>query len=185
MAILFLRNSNQGVYGKLVHDYRKEFANNEDRYPKTLRQVVDVMRQIKPKKKKTNGSGKDRNNGNKNNKDKSDKDKESEKKGSSFAQTDDKPRCFCCGDAECRTNRCQKKDDIPRNQWYDRTKKMHHQIVNEPEEDKPKDNSEAPSDSELSSETSEEDETSEGIIVTRREWSNVQVSHIQKESEEK
>ena len=53
MAILFLRNSNQGEYGELaVHDYRKKFANSEDQYTKTLRQVVDVMQQIKPKRKK-------------------------------------------------------------------------------------------------------------------------------------
>ena len=49
MATIFLRGSNQSVYGKLMRDYRKDYANNDDNYPKSVRGMVDVMRQLKPK----------------------------------------------------------------------------------------------------------------------------------------
>ena len=38
------------VYGELLKDYRKDYANWEDNYPKSLRQALDVMRQLKPSK---------------------------------------------------------------------------------------------------------------------------------------
>ena len=52
MAAVFLRGSNQSIYGELMRDYRKDFANQDDNYPKSVRAMVDVMRQLKPNKKK-------------------------------------------------------------------------------------------------------------------------------------
>ena len=49
-AILFLRNAESTQFGDLLIDYRKEFANNIDKYPADLQTMVDVMRQ-QPKRK--------------------------------------------------------------------------------------------------------------------------------------
>ena len=57
MAAVFLRGSNQSIYGELMRDYRKDFANQDDNYPKSVRAMVDVMRQLKPNKKKTRNTG--------------------------------------------------------------------------------------------------------------------------------
>ena len=51
MAEIFLRGLNQGVYSELMRDYRKDYANQDDNYPKSVRGMVDVMRQLKPKQK--------------------------------------------------------------------------------------------------------------------------------------
>ena len=64
IAVLFLRNSDYATYNELLVDYRKNFANKQNFYPKSLKDMVDVMRQVTPKKKKP---GKNRND-NKNNK---------------------------------------------------------------------------------------------------------------------
>ena len=34
-------------------------------------------------------------------------------------------RCFVCGSTDHRVKKCPMRDDIPRKQWYNRTKKMH------------------------------------------------------------
>ena len=70
IAILFLQNSDYAPYNDLLVEYRKSFANKLDIYPKSLEDVVDVMRQQPPKKKKSkptgdrNGNGKGNRNGN-------------------------------------------------------------------------------------------------------------------------
>ena len=43
-AVPFLRNANYDQYGELLLEYRKAYANSEERYPKTLSAMVDVMR---------------------------------------------------------------------------------------------------------------------------------------------
>ena len=52
MAAVFLLGSNQSVYAELMRDYRKDFANQDNNYPKSVQAMVDVMRQLKPKDKK-------------------------------------------------------------------------------------------------------------------------------------
>ena len=64
IAVLFLRNSDHSVYSELLVDYRKMFANKQDLYPKTLEDMVDVMRQITPKKKKAEKTRNENGNGN-------------------------------------------------------------------------------------------------------------------------
>ena len=119
VTVLFLRNSDHSAYSELLVDYRKMFANKQDLYPKTLEDMVDVMRQITPKKKKAEKSRSGNGNGNNN----SDKNSEIE---ASNAQTtkgnqsgDGKgDACYCCGDKECRLWRCEKKDKIAHKDWY-------------------------------------------------------------------
>ena len=54
MAILFLRNAKQSCFGEMLVEYRKAFANKEDIYPKTIPDMVDVVRKIPEKKRKQN-----------------------------------------------------------------------------------------------------------------------------------
>ena len=127
MAAIFLRGSNQSVYGELMKDYRKDYANNDDNYPKTVRGMVDVMRQLKPKPKKDDKSNKNRNgNGNK------DKDKDGSSKESSFAT---KSACWCCGKPGCISKNCKIADDIPRNQWFDRSGIVHYTETNQEQDE--------------------------------------------------
>ena len=46
IAVLFLRNSDYATYNELLIDYRKNFANKQNFYPKSLEDMVDVMRQV-------------------------------------------------------------------------------------------------------------------------------------------
>ena len=52
LSVLFLRNADYATYNELLVDYRKSYANKIDIYPKSLEDVIDVMRQVTPKKKK-------------------------------------------------------------------------------------------------------------------------------------
>ena len=58
MAILFLRASDQTKYVKMQDDYRMLYANKKDDYPKSVKDMVDVMRQVKvsPRKKSADKS---------------------------------------------------------------------------------------------------------------------------------
>ena len=52
-SVLFLRNSDQARYGDLVIEYRKAFAGEENKYPKKLTTMIDIMR-AQPKKRSAN-----------------------------------------------------------------------------------------------------------------------------------
>ena len=100
LAVLFLRNANHERFGDLLFEYRKEFANNEEKYPKDLKTMMDVMRQQTIKKEKSKSSSAFANG----DKDKG-KNKEADQGATSFAQVDDSGKeegdggyvCFCCG----------------------------------------------------------------------------------------
>ena len=86
-------------------EYRKSYANKHDIYPKSLEDVVDVMRQVIPKKKKPkpdrNGNG---NNGNgKNDQDKSQELESSNAQTTKGQNGDDKGEgaYYACGDKTC------------------------------------------------------------------------------------
>ena len=98
-----------------MRDYCKDYANNDDNYPKSVRGMVDVMRQLKPKSKQSKPTNNDKNqqNGTQQNQDSN---KSEPKKESCFATTS---ACWCCGKPGCISRNCKKADDIPRNQWYD------------------------------------------------------------------
>ena len=49
LAILFLRNSDQGRFGDLLVEYRKAYAGQENKYPKNISTMIDIMR-AQPKK---------------------------------------------------------------------------------------------------------------------------------------
>ena len=51
MAVLFLRASDQQIYGNMQDEYCMDFTNKKDNYPKTIIDMVDVMRQVKVRQK--------------------------------------------------------------------------------------------------------------------------------------
>ena len=112
VAVLFLRNSDPDRYGELLTDYRRQYANDFDVYPKTLEGVINVMRQMPPKKKKSQP--------------KSEKPKDKandETLVASMAQDtkkkgDGDAACYCCAKKDCRLGRCPKKDTLPVKEWH-------------------------------------------------------------------
>ena len=58
VAVLFLHNADHVRYGELLTDYRRQYANDFDIYPKTLEAVIDVMRQMPAKRKKPSKNNK-------------------------------------------------------------------------------------------------------------------------------
>ena len=47
MFILFLRASDQGKYGKMQDECCTDYSNKKENYPKSIVDMVDVMRQVK------------------------------------------------------------------------------------------------------------------------------------------
>ena len=45
ISVLFLRNSNHARFSAMMLEFRKSFANSDDKYPKDLPSMMDVMRQ--------------------------------------------------------------------------------------------------------------------------------------------
>lgn len=56
LSVLFLRNADYATYNKLLLECRKSYANKIDIYPKCLEGIIDVMRQVTPKKRKSNNN---------------------------------------------------------------------------------------------------------------------------------
>ena len=112
MAVLFLQNSNHARFSSMLLEFRKAYANNDNKYPKDLGSMMDVMRQqpeIKPKKPKPTRDGDPAKDVNKTDDLTKDVNK-TDDGASSFAQADDKKgKCYCCGDEKCRSNVCKKK----------------------------------------------------------------------------
>ena len=44
LAVLFLQNADYGTYNDLLVQYHWSYANKQDIYPKSLEDVLDVMR---------------------------------------------------------------------------------------------------------------------------------------------
>ena len=100
MTTVFLRGGNQLAYRELLKDYWKDYANWEDNYPKSVRQVIDVTRQSKPQKKKESYSkNRNQNSNSQNNKNQNqnrNSTQDSNKRESSFVQgTSTKKKSTC------------------------------------------------------------------------------------------
>ena len=109
ISVLFLRNSNHARFSGMMLDFRKSFANNDDKYPKDLLSMMDVMRQ-QPEPKKTRQPTTNK-----------DQDKDKEDGASNFAQTEKgktKWACYCCGNEKCRLSNCTKKATLPKEKWH-------------------------------------------------------------------
>ena len=109
-VIHILRSADPTRFGDLLLDYRKEYANNIEKYPADLQTMVDVLRQQPEKRRKTSDKPKPRGS--------EDKDKEKRNATSSFAQNDDDVACVCCEYRDCLLNRYKKESTIPKDQTH-------------------------------------------------------------------
>ena len=57
MDILFLRNADKDRFGEMLVDFRKSYANKENRYPQSMANIMDVMRQQSEKRKTKTSEG--------------------------------------------------------------------------------------------------------------------------------
>ena len=117
MAILFLRVSDQSKYGKMQDESRIGYANKKDNYPKSVVDMVDVMRKVGIIRKKTSPSEK----GKSNKDERKNLDEKSEK--SSVQQKGDRIICNLCGKPGELDINCPLKQYIPMQQWYIKTGK--------------------------------------------------------------
>ena len=51
---VFMRGSDKRKYAELIHDFSIQYAIKNGQYPKTLQEVLDVMRKVKFKSEKNN-----------------------------------------------------------------------------------------------------------------------------------
>ena len=104
MAILFLRNAEEDRFGEMMIEYRKSFANKDNKYPKSVPDMIDVMRQQPEKKRKQKYPP---------TKKVESPTKKEEESASSFAQDkkgeQKKRTCYCCGEPGCIPSTCPKK----------------------------------------------------------------------------
>ena len=105
MAILFLRNAEQDRFGEMMVEYRKSFANKDNKYPQSVPDMIDVMCQQPEKKRKQKTSP---------HKKLEPPTKKEEKSASSFVQKQKKGEqkeraCYCCRQADCIPSKCPKK----------------------------------------------------------------------------
>ena len=115
MAVLFLRNAKQSRFGDMLLIYQKAFANKEDRYPRTIPDMLDVMRQMPEKKWKPIQKSPEK-----------EKEKEKETKASSFAtkekgseqKKDGNRACYCCGDEDHLLPGCPDKKTKAKSDWH-------------------------------------------------------------------
>ena len=53
---VLLRGTDKRKYWELIHDFSIQYAINNDQYPKTIQESVDVMRKVKLKPERNNGT---------------------------------------------------------------------------------------------------------------------------------
>lgn len=108
-----IENSDQTKYGSLVEKMSSDFSLENDVYPRTKEKALDVLSNHKLDKKYHDQKKKENEIQSKK---KSDDDNGSKK---SFAQ---KPKenmtCYCCGKKGHAATDCQKRDTIPREEWF-------------------------------------------------------------------
>ena len=123
VAFGFLYNSDREKYGKLLKDYKTDYANKSDNFPVDLVSMRERMsiacneeKHMKKKNKEKEGKEKAKNSNS----------NESVTYASSFAQVaQGKKVCWVCG-GDHLANVCPLRDKIPREKWYKETMESHH-----------------------------------------------------------
>ena len=114
-AYTFIANSDQNKYGTLVKNLAQQQALKNTQYPKTLTAASEVLMEHQwdqkyfDSKQKRREQQRNRSNNESNETNK-------EELELSFAQLEN--ACYCCGKKGHSSNKCYKKDTIPREQWY-------------------------------------------------------------------
>ena len=111
IAYLFMKSADQARYGSLLTGLATQFSMNNDQYPATLTAAMDILANHKL-------DNKDKFKARNPNNNRSLKDDTPPPMESSFAQAGDTLTCFCCGKKGHTANKCHKKGEIPKEQWW-------------------------------------------------------------------
>ena len=125
LTYIFVKRSNQKVYGSLMKQWNSAFAQTRDEFPKGLEEAKDVLSQHKSdatdeQKLLNKVASKSGNNGDRREND--GKAVSDTQQDTSFAQKSSDRFCYCCGSVEHLSFDCSKKN-TPKDQWY--VNKMH------------------------------------------------------------
>ena len=120
LTILFMRGSDQRKHGSWMYDLSIQHAGSEEeKYPKTIVDAVQIMSKIKWEKSTNEYKRKSR-----------DIKDESPKNETSFAQkgkSDAKGKCYACGKDDHMLYNCPIKDQIAKKDWHVNSQKPHFQ----------------------------------------------------------
>ena len=114
-TFLFIKNADTKRYASLSKDIKSQYTRGTQQYSSTIEEAARILsRHVPDNGQKRQGKGN-------NDEDSKDKDK-SDGKATAFAQTDE-VICYACGTKGHKSNECKLAEKIPREQWWDRTKK--------------------------------------------------------------
>jgi len=108
-ATLLLQNADKNKYGSLLKDLNKQFSLGHNQFPKTISAAVDVLSQHPFDQKFHDNKRKQKENKTKDDPSPSE---------TSFNQNRVEVTCDCCGKKGHHSNKCFKKNKIPKNEWF-------------------------------------------------------------------
>jgi hypothetical protein len=170
MAYLLLRGSDQRKYGSLLTGFTSQFSLGNNQYPKTIMTACDVLSNHKIDE-RFYTMMKRKNNERQSTERLSSENDDSSQASKSFAQQKSAMICYCCGKEGHRSNHCEQRSVIPREEWYIKQAIQNLQeIDNEPNEDELIDDAESvPTTTTTSSSTSSQNRRSGATRPARRE----------------
>ena len=134
MSYLFVKNSDQAKYGKLVTGFATQLSLGVVQYPKTVKKAIEVLNKYKHDnagKQKKNNDGTNNNNKDRNRTDNDDNNTTTTvtktSSEASFAQFGE-GLCWCCGKKDHYSTSCPKKD-LPKSQWAYKRFAQHLKVV--------------------------------------------------------
>ena len=113
-AYMILRNCDQARYGTLVQSKIADYAGGDDKYPKTILRVTDMLIQHKLDPKHFENQRKQRDRARQERQQQREDDQSTQ---TSFAQRRE-ATCYCCGRTGHTVPYCPDKDKIPRSEWH-------------------------------------------------------------------
>ena len=120
MACVMLRGVDQSKYGSLNTHLHEQYAMGIDQYPKTMLMTISILKTHRPDKSQASPTH--------NNNDTQQIPNVPTSLETSFAQGQDGPRCYCCGDPSHKSPQCNFRDDIAQKDWFRRTGKVPAQV---------------------------------------------------------
>ena len=115
-TFVFLKNSEQRKYGKLLSNLKEQYALGNDQYPKKLERAIDALNNHKWDE----AWSKHQNNKRQNRKEncKRREEETSNNTESHFVQSGNKKLCYCCGKSGHIAPDCPERETRKKNDWY-------------------------------------------------------------------
>jgi len=115
MAVLLMDTADKNKYGTLMRGYISQYSMKNDQYPETVRDAVDVLSNHKIDQRYYDLKKKRRDE-----RQNQDDDRSTATTETNLAQRGRESRqvtCYCCGKKGHTSDKCSKRDEIPRNEW--------------------------------------------------------------------